>query len=170
MSKELDIYDEGSVQEDDTLEPVSISSANRVINNLKKRKVTILLLCGTSDWNSPISPNHYTDDTELHQWVSDGIKHSCIVLMTDDSKINKVYEVSELLHFDVVLISGVLGQKMSGVAKSLTAHLDIVNQLDVEHIASFLSAEDIAASLKEDDDEFSELAKLDDEISNAGGE
>ena len=79
-----------------------------------------------------------------------------------------MFEAADLLHFDVYLISGVLGQKMSGVAKSLTAHLDVVNQLDVEHIANFLSAENISASLKEEDDEFSELNKLDDEIAAAG--
>lgn len=167
MSKNLDIYDEDGVQEQD-LEPLAISSANRVINGLKKRVVTILMMCGTSDWNPPISPNQYSDDTELHQWVGDAIKHSCIILQVDDSKINKVFEASDLLHFDVYLISGVLGQKMSGVAKSLTAHLDVVNQLDVEHIANFLSAENISASLKEEDDEFSELNKLDDEITTAG--
>ena len=167
MSKDLDIYDEDGVQEQE-LEPVAISSANRVINGLKKRVVTILMMCGTNDWNAPISPNQYTDDTELHQWVGDAIKHSCIILQVDDSKINKVFEVSDLLHFDVYLISGVLGHKMSGVAKSLTAHLDVVNQLDVEHISTFLSAENISASLKEDDDEFSELTKLDDEIAGAG--
>lgn len=167
MSKDLDIYDEDGVQEQD-LEPVAISSANRVINGLKKRVVTILMMCGTSDWNPPISPNQYTDDTELHQWVGDAIKHSCIILQVDDAKINKVFEVSDLLHFDLYMISGVLGHKMSGVAKSLTAHLDVVNQLDVEHIATFLSAENISASLKEDDNEFSELTKLDDEIAEAG--
>lgn len=167
MSKELDIYGEDGVQEQD-LEPVAVSSANRVINGLKKRTVTILMMCGTSDWNAPISPNQYTDDTELHQWVGDAIKHSCIILQVDDAKISKVFEVSDLLHFDIYLISGVLGHKMSGVAKSLTAHLDVVNQLDVEHISTFLSAENISASLKDDDDEFSELAKLDDEIPDAG--
>lgn len=162
MSKELDIYDEDAVQEDDDLQPVSISSANRVINGLKKRQVTILMLCGTSDWNSPIDPNDYESDNDLHKWVSDAIKHSCIVLHVDDSKISKVFEVADMLHFDVFLIEGVLGHKMSGVAKSLTNHLDVVNQLDVEHIANFLSADDIAASLKEsDDDEYPELNTLD---------
>lgn len=167
MSKEVDIYGEDGVQEQD-LEPVAVSSANRVINGLKKRTVTILMMCGTSDWNAPISPNQYTDDTELHQWVGDAIKHSCIILQVDDAKINKVFEVSDLLHFDIYLISGVLGHKMSGVAKSLTAHLDVVNQLDVEHIATFLSAENITASLKDDNDEFDDLSKLDDEIADAG--
>lgn len=167
--KELDIYGEDSVQEGD-LEPVEVSSANRVINGLKKRTVTILLLCGRAEWNPPISPNQYTDDTELHQWVGDAIRHSCIILQTADAKINKVFEVSELLHFDFYLVSGVLGHEMTGVAKSLTAHLDVVNQLDVEHIATFLSAEDISASLREEADEYADLNKLDDEISTAGGE
>lgn len=169
MAKDLDIYGEDGVQERD-LEPVAISSANRVINGLKKRVVTIMMMCGTSDWNPPISPNQYSDDTELHQWVGDAIKHSCIILQVNDTKIPKVFEVADLLHFDVYLVSGVLGHKMSGVAKTLTSHLDVVNQLDVEHIANFLTAENISASLKEDDDEFAELTKLDDEISTAGAE
>lgn len=163
MSKDLDIYGEDSAQEDEDLAPVSISSANRVINSLKKRHVNILMLCGTSDWNSPIDPDDYESDNDLHKWVSDAIKYSCIVLNVDDSKINKVFDICEMLHFDVFLIEGVLGHKMSGVARSLTNHLDVVNQLDVEHIANFLAADDIAASLKEEDDEFPELQTLDNE-------
>lgn len=166
MNKQLSIYGEDEVVSDN--QPVDVSSANRVISVLKKRQVVVLLLPGEFTWAPPIIPNTYSDDTELHTWVNDAIQHGCIILHCVDGKIPYVERVCEILHFHLFLISGVLGHEMSGVAKSITSHIDTVNQLDVEHIATFMDTDDIVASLREEADSINdkyadELKTLDEE-------
>lgn len=128
--------------------PSTASNVQKITNLLGKRRPVAIILAGVTEWASPVEVVQVESDAGVFPMLRVLVNTNLVVVNPTDIKIPSILSLLETLHVELFCLNVDIAHEMTGIAKSLLAHLPVINQIDFEQIISFTEADMIARDLE----------------------
>lgn len=130
--------------------PQTTSNTHRITTLLSRRQPVMVVICGSYEWEPPVTAIPVESDKDIFPVLRQLTTASLALVNPEDIKIPYLLSVAELIHINVFLLAVDINHEASGVARSLTAHLPLINQMDFETVISYSKADVVSDDLSND--------------------